>query len=179
MYESAIKEEAGVPDIEVLENLVGTSQKYLEAAKLKAINTVVKDLEAHLAEEEAPTATTIQEALKDSFEGVSAGVKRIVETELQATKSFGLLDGIIKANLSSGVDDPIVFWVVVKDDLFCNFCRKVHLMPNGITPRLWRLSEVNMGYAKKNDNVPSIHGRTSKLSNRNHESPHRYRIADY
>lgn len=40
----------------------------------------------------------------------------------------------------------------------CDRCKELHLMPDGVTPRLWLLSEVNRGYAKKGDAVPSMSG---------------------
>lgn len=34
---------------------------------------------------------------------------------------------------------------------------RLHVMEDGVTPRLWFLSEVSRGYHRKGDNVPSVH----------------------
>jgi hypothetical protein len=38
----------------------------------------------------------------------------------------------------------------------CNDCKRLHLMPDGITPRLWKLSELKASYGKRGDEVPSL-----------------------
>ena len=40
----------------------------------------------------------------------------------------------------------------------CNECKRVHLMPDGITPKVFKLSEVSAQYHKKGENIPSYAG---------------------
>jgi hypothetical protein len=44
------------------------------------------------------------------------GVKRILDTEASNARNMGSLDGIIKVNAFSGIEDPIVYFVVVRDN---------------------------------------------------------------
>jgi hypothetical protein len=69
-----------------------------------------------------------------------------------------VLDGIVKVNASAGVEDPLIYFVVVRDDDLCDECRRLHLLPDGVTPKVWRLSEVKRGYHRKTDDVPSLGG---------------------
>lgn len=97
IYEAAIKEEGGLPNLETLDTLVDSSKKYLDALQLKAVNAVVKDIEGHITDPDA-TAESIESAIKESWENVTSQVTRIVDSETQTTKSVGLLEGISRSN---------------------------------------------------------------------------------
>ena len=114
MYEQAVREEGGIPNLENLGQIVDTSDKYIEALKLKTINKTIKDLEEHLDKEEVITPVSIESSLKETFKNVSSQVERIVDSETQVAKGIGALEGIIKSNASLGIDDPVVFFVVMR-----------------------------------------------------------------
>jgi hypothetical protein len=59
-------------------------------------------------------------------------------------------------NASEAVEDPVVFWIIVRDQYCCDECRDIH-MKDGV-PRVWKMSEVNSGYHKKGDDRPSVEG---------------------
>ena len=40
----------------------------------------------------------------------------------------------------------------------CSECARLHLMPDGITPRVWKVSEVTFGYHVKGENSPKFGG---------------------
>ncbi len=157
MYEAATSEEGATPSHETLDTLVDTSKKYIDSLKLKTVNKVIKDVEAHLADQEV-TPESIEATLKESWENVTSQMTRIVNTETQATKSIGLLEGIVQGNAKIGVEDPVVAFIPIKDKSLCNECLTLHLLPDGITPRLFLLSEVAKGYHIKGSDSPSIHG---------------------
>jgi hypothetical protein len=68
------------------------------------------------------------------------------------------MDGVVGANAAVGVEDPVVFFVIVRDGNVCKECIRLHMMPDGTTPRLWYLSEVGHGYHKKGEETPKIGG---------------------
>lgn len=158
MYEAALKESGGLPNLETLTTVVDGSKDYLDALKLKAVNTIVKDVEKHLGEHDSPTPVTINRVLKESWEGVTASVKRVVDTETQTAKGLGSLEGIVRANASIGIEDPYIVWVVSKDRYLCEECIRLHLLEDGVTPKIWLFSEVSRGYHNKGEDVPSILG---------------------
>ena len=57
-----------------------------------------------------------------------------------------------------GDEDPVVYFVTVRDEHLCAECRRLHLMEDGSTPRLWRSSEVGHAYHKRGDPDPKVHG---------------------
>jgi hypothetical protein len=68
------------------------------------------------------------------------------------------MDAITKINAASGVSDPIVFFVVVRDQTLCPECKRLHLMPDKTTPKVYKLSEVGAGYHTKGDSDPKMGG---------------------
>ena len=58
----------------------------------------------------------------------------------------------------AGEYDPSVYFVVVKDDRTCKECIRLHLMPDGVTPRIWKFSELKQGYHKRGEDNPSAFG---------------------
>lgn len=158
LYESGLIEEGGTPDLETITKLVDTSKNYIDGLKLKAINQIINDLTMHV-EAGKSTPESIEDTLKESWQKVTSHLATIIDSEAQVAKNTGLLSGIVRSNASVGVEDPIVFFITAKDNLVCPDCKRLHLMEDGITPRLWYLSEVAKGYVnKKTSEVPSIHG---------------------
>jgi hypothetical protein len=155
IYEQAIREEGGLPNLETLSKLTQTANNYVDALKFKTINQAVKNLEQHLHETKKVSPQSINNSLKETFDSIAPQVERIVNTETQAAKSFGLLEGIVRMNASIGIEDPVVFWVSVNDEHRCDTCTRLHTI-DGTIPRLWYLSEVARGYIKKNSEVPSL-----------------------
>ncbi len=162
IYSSAHIQERSVPDKETLNGLIRVAENYLDAEKHKAIAKAVNAVQsaisnqAYYDQDPAKIQTTLLDTLSDVFREAKVNVARIVDSETQRGKNTGTLEGVIKANQNLGISDPVIFFVVVKDGLACDHCKRVHLMPDGVTPRLWYLSEVSHGYATKDQNYPSI-----------------------
>lgn len=157
IYEAALIDEGGDANIETLNSLIGASKNYLDALKLKAINQVVNDLTKHVEAGNA-TAESLEAVLVESWGKITSHLATIVDSEVQVAKNTGLLAGIIKSNASFGIDDPMVMFITAKDNLVCEECKTLHLMEDGITPRIWYLSEVSRGYHKRGEAAPSLHG---------------------
>lgn len=158
MYEAASREEGGIPQIETLDKLTDKSKNYLDALKSRTINKIVNKLESHVKEEQSVSVESVSAALKETLGQATSELKRIIETETQVAKNVGLLDGIVRSNSSMGIDDPVICFIPAKDKEVCDECVKVHYMPDGATPRVWRLSEVSGGYHIKGEDRPSLSG---------------------
>lgn len=157
MYEQASKDEGGIPSIETVETLIEASDKYFNSLKDKTVNKVIADLETNLTDD--VDAESLSNSISNSLSDVKFEVKRIVESQLQASKNIGLADGILRRNAVLGVDDPTVAFIPVKNRAdVCEECMKLHVMPDGITPRVYKFSELTAGYHQKGSDVPSVHG---------------------
>jgi hypothetical protein len=87
----------------------------------------------------------------------TAAVDRIVNTEATAVRNLAGLDAIAAMATHGGVDDPNVFWVIVRDGKVCKECVRLHTV-DGSRPRVWKLSEVAKTYHERGQNFPSIFG---------------------
>ncbi len=137
--------------------IVNIAGSYMDAAKERAKAEVIQYVLA--AEQEGqPTASALAGKLTDVWSKVSRDVMRIADTETQRSRATGTLEGITMLNLQAGIDDPTVFFVVVRDGRRCSECTRLHLMPDGITPRVWKMSEVGTGYHTRGENNPKVNG---------------------
>jgi hypothetical protein len=166
IYMEAAKDSGGSPDLETLQSMVDSTKNYIDSAKLTAINRTIKEAEAYLQTTSKPAPEDIEKILRDSWEDVTSKMKQIAETEATAFRNMGLLEGVLRVSASKNIKDPTVVFLTSKDAFVCDECKKVHLMPDGITPKAWKLSEVGHGYHKRGENFPSMwdlhpHGRCS------------------
>jgi hypothetical protein len=106
----------------------------------------------------APSTVNIKKEVETSLEKARKHFKTISEAESTKARNMGKALQIGKVGASQGVDDPNCFFVVLRDGSTCSECIRVHLMPDRITPRVFKLSEVKFGYHKKGENNPSISG---------------------
>lgn len=157
---SAIQEGATAGE-ERLHSLIGIAEKYLDAQKERAKAQLVQNVDSFLQEahdkgQDIDFETVLSGKLVDTWKVLSTNVKRIVATEATKAQSMGTLEAITKVNAASGIDDPVIYWVCVKDTALCKECRRLHLMEDGVTPRLWYLSECTHSLGKRGDTAPSL-----------------------
>lgn len=164
VFEAASAEEGVVPDLETLDQLISTASNYLDSLRLRSKAKIVTAVQAFVSEAggEAANTSALQIALEaqlyELFGQIKMETRRIVDTETQKARNIGGLEGIIKVNAAVGVKDPVVFFVVVRDTELCEECRRLHMLPDGKTPRVWKLSELAHGYHKRGDPQPSVEG---------------------
>lgn len=167
LYEQANIEGNGIPDKEHLEQLLEIASNYLEAVRhrakaqtVMAVQNFMQDVSKYKRRGERPPDlhTVLGGELSDLYAKLKADVHRIVDTEAQHVRGVGVVDGIVRANASAGVEDPVVFFVVVRDQHLCEECKRLHLLPDLKTPRVWKLSEVSHDYHKRGEETPKIGG---------------------
>jgi hypothetical protein len=163
IYMSAAREEGAVPDKDIIAHLTRNAANYLDAYRSATKAQVVKQVQAFLAEAAAKgvktdVGTVLGGKLADTWGKVTTDVKRLIDTEASNARNMGALEGIIGVNTSQGIEDPVVYFVVVRDDDLCDECARLHLLENGVTPKLWYLSELKHGYHKKGEDQPALGG---------------------
>jgi hypothetical protein len=163
LYGAAAKAAGAAPDADVANTIRSITGNYLDAQLAAAKAKVVNDVATVLQDAERQGVATDVSAvlggrLAETWGGITAGVRRIAETETTTGRNLGLLEGINKLAALNNVEDPVVFWVIVRDAHVCDECVSLHMLTDGITPRVWKLSEVAGGYHKRGDGVPSVRG---------------------
>jgi hypothetical protein len=147
---------------DVITGILGGAFGYIEALKSKTTSSISERIdglarEARIAKE--PIAETkLNEVIQEELGKAKSGMERIAASEATKTRNLGSLMTITKKAAEMGEKDPIVYFVVIRDNVTCESCVRVNLMPDKVTPRLYRLSELSAGYFKRGDTVPSILG---------------------
>lgn len=165
IFDHASHMEGFRPSAEVRESLNRVAEGYLDAhcqlAKVKVLHAVQNFLsEAETKKVDTDVATVLGGELADLFATVTHNVKTIVETEATRARNAGTLDVITKVAGVMGVDDPTVYFVIVRDRHVCSECVGLHQLNGTLAgpPRVYKLSEVGHGYHKRGDSNPKIGG---------------------
>jgi hypothetical protein len=160
---SAIQEGA-TPDEQRISSLVGIAETYLDSQKERAKAQLVQAVdsflqESHNAGRDIDFETVLNAKLVDTWKELSTNVKRIITSEASKAQTMGTLEAIAKINASTGIDDPVVYFICVKRDGYpCVECRRLHLLEDNDTPRLWYMSECTHDYGKRGNLFPSLSG---------------------
>jgi intein/homing endonuclease len=147
---------------EALKNLLSTAEEYVSSLRAKTKAQVTESIDSYVKEQylknEKPSTVEIKNIINENLEKAKNHFKTIAEAESTKARNMGKALQIGKVAASQGVSDPNVYFVVVKDGKTCSECVRLHLMPDLITPRVWKLSEIGFGYHKKGENNPKIAG---------------------
>jgi len=145
------------------ETLVKLAGGYLDAVRERTRAQVLREVTTFLTEAQTSgvktdVATVLGGKLAEVMGKVTTQVDTIIDAETSIAKNTGLMDGLTRVSSHLGIADPAVFFIVVHDNLLCKECKRVHLLEDGVTPRLWLLSEVKQGYHTRGEDSPSIGG---------------------
>lgn len=163
LFVQAMANKALVPiEQDVLKSLLESSYGYIESLKSKTKSNLVERLDGLAREAQLQnrklSQEEVNEALEEEMRKASSGLMTIVESESNKLKNLGTMMDIARVAASVGDEDPTVFFVVVRDGTTCKECLRLHLMPDQVTPRLWKFSELKQGYHKRGDNTASAFG---------------------
>lgn len=163
IYETAVGIEGGKPDKQLLNQMVESAGNYIDSIRMNAKAKLVNQVQAFVTQSETTPLTTeeihskLSEELSEIWDDVGAKLNTVLDTESQHTRDLGALDGITYVNASVGIEDPIVFWVVVRDDALCEECKKLHMFDD-VVPRVWKLSEVGHDFHHRGEGTPKVGG---------------------
>jgi intein/homing endonuclease len=165
IFDSSARAEGFSPSPEVREALNRVASGYLDAhselAKVRVVNAVQNWLsQAESSGTKTDIDTVLGGELAELMGKVTTGVKAIVETESTRARNAGTLDAVTKIAAIRGVDDPNVFFVIVRDEHVCSECLRLHQLDGTIAskPKVYKLSEVGHGYHKKGQDSPKVSG---------------------
>lgn len=163
IFEKAANIEGTKHDERSLNAVTKIAGSYLDATKERAKAKLVQKIQAFIEEatqkgKEVDVDTVLGGQLTDTWAEVTNNVKRIFETETNTARNTSIGESISKVGAATGNPDPTVFFVCVHDNALCDECKRLHLMENEITPRLWKMSELGSGYHKKGDPSPKLGG---------------------
>lgn len=147
---------------DALKSILSSSFGYIESLKNKTSSNVVESVDALIREskikDEHPNSAKVAEIISAEMNKAKAGLKTIAEAEATKSRNLGHTMEIAGKAKEHGIDDPTVFFIIVRDGKACSECIKLHMMPDGNTPRAWKMSELSMGWHKRGEDRPSACG---------------------
>jgi uncharacterized protein YqgV (UPF0045/DUF77 family) len=163
LFDAAATAEGFRPAPNVRNAVIDVATAYMDAHEKLAQAQVVHAVQSWLTEAETKGVKTDMDTvlggeLADLMGRVTTNVKRVVETESTKARNAGALDAITKIAAATQVSDPHVFFAGPNDQHTCEECQRLFFMPDGVTPRVYLLSEVGHGYHRHGDPDPKIGG---------------------
>jgi hypothetical protein len=160
LFVSSLAHTPNPNETEALKNLLSTAHNYIEALKHKTKANLSEQVDSYIMNQRSKGATPSQQEIKqivfDNLKKAGGHIKTIGEAEATKARNMGKVLNIARVGASQGETDPYCYFVVVRDNVTCPSCIRLHLMPDKITPRVWKLSEVSFAYGKKNDTFPTL-----------------------
>jgi hypothetical protein len=147
---------------DVLKGILSGAASYIEILKNKTSNNIIQRIEglareARVGNEKIPE-TEINKVIEDELGKARSGLETIAASESTKARNLGMTLDITRAAAVDGDKDPVIGFAGIYDDRTCKECKRLFLMPDEVTPRLWYISECSAGYFKRGDAVPSILG---------------------
>ncbi len=147
---------------DVLLSLLVSSFGYIESLKHKTSSNVVESIDALVKESklkgEYVSSTQVNEVIAKEMDKARSHMKLIAEAETTKTRNFGSLMDITRKSGNADIEDPTVYFIVVRDGSLCSECKRLHLLEDGVTPRVFKMSQLSMGWHKRGDDRPSACG---------------------
>ncbi len=163
IYARAAAEEGTTANETALDSFAQITESYLDAERERAKARVVGAVDSWLRDAYSKKVKTDLETvlggeLARTWGKVTSEVNKIVESQATTAANLGTLEGITKVNAASGISDPTMFFVIVRDAHVCEECTRLHMRKDGVTPRVWKLSEISAGFHKRGEEAPSMCG---------------------
>ncbi len=140
---------------ELLKKLVLNSSEYVESLRSKVKAELSSNIDAYIQQSALnkvlPSKDVVQDMVRDSLVEAGNHFKLISDAEATKIRNIGRAVDIARQGASIGVEDPDVYFVVVRDDVTCEWCIKNHLDTDGVTPKIFKLSQVKMTYLDKEE----------------------------
>jgi hypothetical protein len=148
------------PSLDALKGLIKVAENYInvqeQKLKDKALETVEQALQDASIEPDFDYQQELNQALLNVFDQTQNATKQVLETELQRVKTVGLQEGTIDLLERQGITDPTVAFLTRKDEFVCKFCKEFYMLDDGVTPRVYKLSELKGGYLNKKNPSPHL-----------------------
>ncbi len=147
--------------IDFLENMFG---RYSDKAAQQLTTDLLGRIEAGIMPlvnhrdgglyDKASAKKQIGQAISDTVKDYKTRWKMIVDTELSRAANHGAMDAILHSNQDKSPDDIVCYKVGPSDSICCRECLRFWFWDDGVTPRVYTMSELvgggtNIGLKRK------------------------------
>ena len=130
--------------------------------KIKTSNNIIQRLEGVAREarigNDKIEQNQIDIIIKEELDKAQSALYTIAMSESTKARNLGMTMDISRAAAADDEKDPTVGFAVIRDNTTCPICIKLCLMSDGVTPKLFKLSELSAGYYVRGEQFPSILG---------------------
>lgn len=153
---------SGILDNRMIKKVADNAESYIDKLKesvsadaLRAVGNVTTDIDMqskirNITTNEFVASSDGQEIIKGLFSKLddirkktSTDLQKIVTAESVNASNYGAVDGILGAAKAIGLADPIIFKITYDGPARCANCERLHLLPDMITPKVYKLSEAS------------------------------------
>ena len=146
---------------DVLKSLLESSDGYIQALKNRTRASLTDQIDGTVRQAKLQnrkvTKKEIDSLVEAEFKKAGSSLMTILEAEGTKFRNLGSMMDISRVAASIGDPDPTVFFIMVRDNTTCKECLRLHTS-DGITPRLFKFSELKQGYHKRGEDTASIYG---------------------
>lgn len=140
---------------DVLKGLIRIAYGFISGLKERTKSNVIARIDDHIQDAhkkgQKADPEKITEAINIEMSKARSHMKTIAEAEGTKSRNTGAAMDISRIGASLGNDDPFVYFQMVHDASTCKYCIANHLMPDKVTPKVVRLSEISAGYLSTQD----------------------------
>lgn len=145
-----------------LKTMLNIANGYMNALRDRTTSRVINDVDSYIRNQNSKkqpiSANKIQEKISTELDKAGKHLKLIANAETNKAANVGTALQISRIGQEKKIEDPIVFFVVTHDDVTGPEEYVLHTLPDRITPRVWKLSEIGHEYHKKGDPNPKFPG---------------------
>lgn len=147
---------------QTLKTILSVSNNYLNSLKERTTARIVNSVDSYVRDSNIKQikikASDVSKIIETEMDKAGNNFKLIANAELNKTINIGTALQISKIAEEQGVKDPTVFFIVTIDERNDPETYRLHLLPDRLTPRVYKLSELGHGYHKKGDEWPKLGG---------------------
>jgi hypothetical protein len=140
---------------DLLKGLLDSASNYIDALQSRTKSNIAERLDALVRERnlrnQMVESYDIQTIIAEEMAKAKSHLIKIAEAESSKIRTMGTAINISKASADVGEKDPTIFFQVLKDGNTCKYCIQNHLEKDGITPKVFKLSQVRHGYLSSQD----------------------------
>lgn len=147
---------------QVLDDLLDVANQYINKLEIATLQNIKQRVVSYLLQSRLKKMPIdiehINGIIDEELDSALNHFVTIAAAEGAKAKNMGVAFSIARYAAINNIEDPTVFFVTAKDDKVCEECKRLHLLPDGVTPRVWKFSELKFTYHKKGENNPSVNG---------------------
>ena len=125
-----------------LASVVGTVRAWNYDERNRLLTDIVRPTIEGGLEDTKVTVNTLASRLREKTGDLHRDWLRTAKTELSNALNLGAADSIIARNREKGTDEIQVYKIAHLDAALCPYCRKFYVETDGITPKVYTMTEL-------------------------------------